>query len=177
MQNQHMNKLTQYGHSFQTKALTALITDRDFLQQSADIISPNYFDSDASKWIIRKTLNYFHEYHTTPTMEVFKVELENVNNEVQVVAIKEQLKETYKNVQVKDLDYIKNTFLDFCKNQTLKNALMKSVDLLELWNYDDIRNMIDSALKAGFDRDLGHEYINQIEDRYRDEARQAIETP
>ena len=177
MQNQHMNKLTQYGHSFQTKALVALITDRDFLQQSADIISPNYFDSDASKWIIRKTLNYFHEYHTTPTMEVFKVELENVNNEVQAVAIKEQLKETYKNTQVKDLDYIKNTFLDFCKNQTLKNALMKSVDLLELGNYDDIRNMIDSALKAGLERDLGHEYINQIEDRYRDEARQAIETP
>ena len=44
MQNQHMNKLTQYGHSFQTKALAALITDRDFLQQSADIISPNYFE-------------------------------------------------------------------------------------------------------------------------------------
>ena len=88
MQNQHMNKLTQYGHSFQTKALVALITDRDFLQQSADIVSPEYFDSDASKWIIRKTLNYFNEYRTTPTMEVFKVEVEKIQNEVQAVAVR-----------------------------------------------------------------------------------------
>ena len=51
-----MSKLTQYGHSFQTKAIGILITDRDFLQQIADIVSPDYFDNDAGKWIIRKTL-------------------------------------------------------------------------------------------------------------------------
>ena len=89
-----MNKLTQYGHPFQTKALSALITDRDFLQQSADIVSPDYFDSDASKWIVRKTLSYFNEYHTTPTMEVFKVEVEKIQNEVQAVAVKDTIKKT-----------------------------------------------------------------------------------
>ena len=47
-----MGKLTQFGHSFQIKILSALITDRDFLQQSFDMISPDYFDNDASKWII-----------------------------------------------------------------------------------------------------------------------------
>ena len=44
-----MSKLTQYGHSFQTKAIGILITDRDFLQQIADIVSPDYFDNDAGK--------------------------------------------------------------------------------------------------------------------------------
>ena len=88
-----------------------------------------------------------------------------------------QLKETYKSSQVKDLEYIKDTFLDFCKNQTLKNALIRSVDLLELGDYDDIRNLIDKALKAGVERDLGHEYIAEIEDRYRAESRYTIETP
>ena len=172
-----MNKLTQYGHPFQTKALAALVTDRDFLQQSADIVSPEYFDSDASKWIVRKTLTYFNEYRTTPTMEVFKVEVEKIQNEVQAVAVKEQLKETYKSSQVKDLDYIKDTFLDFCKNQTLKNALIRSVDLLELGDYDDIRNLIDKALKAGTERDIGHEYLAELEDRFREEARNTVETP
>ena len=172
-----MSKLTQFGHSFQVKVLSVLITDRDFLQQSADIVSPDYFDSDASKWIVRKTLNYFNEYHTTPTMEVFKVEVEKIQNEVQAVAVKEQLKETYKSTQVKDIDYIKDTFLDFCKNQTLKNALMKSVDLLELGDYDDIRSLIDKALKAGTERDIGHEYLAELEDRFREEARNTVETP
>ena len=74
-----MSKLTQYGHSFQTKAIGILITDRDFLQQSAYIVSPDYFDNDAGKWVIRKTLKYYNEYKTIPTMEVFKVEIEGIH--------------------------------------------------------------------------------------------------
>ena len=172
-----MSKLTQYGHSFQTKAIGILITDRDFLQQIADIVSPDYFDNDAGKWIIRKTLKYYNEYKTGPTMEVFKVELENLQQELQNVAVKDLLKQAYKASKATDLGFVKDTFLDFCKNQTLKGALMKSVDLLELGDYDDIRSLIDKALKAGTERDIGHEYITELEDRFRDEARSVIETP
>jgi len=171
-----MNKLTQYGHPFQTKALAALVTDRDFLQQSADIVSPEYFDSDASKWIVRKTLTYFNEYRTTPTMEVFKVEVEKIQNEVQAVAVKEQLKETYKSSQVKDLEYIKDTFLDFCKNQTLKNAIVQSVDLLQNGQYDDIKAIIDEAMKAGAAKDIGHDYIVGIEERLTKSSRSTVKT-
>ena len=172
-----MSKLTQYGHSFQTKAIGILITDRDFLQQIADIISPDYFDNDAGKCIIRKTLSYYNEYKTIPTPEVFKVELDKLKQELQNVAVKDLLKQAYKASKATDLNYVKDTFLDFCKNQTLKNALMKSVDLLELGDYDDIRTLIDSALKAGTERDIGHEYIQEVEDRFREDARNVIETP
>ena len=172
-----MSKLTQYGHSFQTKAIGILITDRDFLQQIADIVSPDYFDNDAGKWIIRKTLKYYNEYKTVPTMEVFKVELENLQQELQNVAVKDLLKQAYKASKATDLGFVKDTFLDFCKNQTLKGALMKSVDLLELGDYDDIRSLIDKALKAGTERDIGHEYLAELEDRFREEARNTVETP
>ena len=172
-----MSKLTQYGHSFQTKAIGILITDRDFLQQIADIVSPDYFDNDAGKWIIRKTLKYYNDYKTVPTMEVFKVELENLQQELQNVAVKDLLKQAYKASKATDLNYVKDAFLDFCKNQTLKGALMKSVDLLELGDYDDIRNLIDKALKAGTERDIGHEYLAEVEDRFREEARNTVETP
>ena len=172
-----MSKLTQYGHSFQIKAIAILITDRDFLQQISDIVSPDYFDNDAGKWIIRKTLKYYNQYKTIPTMEVFKVEIENIQQELQNVAVKDLLKQAYKASKATDLNYVKDAFLDFCKNQTLKGALMKSVDLLELGDYDDIRNLIDKALKAGTERDIGHEYIAELEDRFREEARNTIETP
>jgi hypothetical protein len=172
-----MSKLTQYGHTFQIKALAILITDRAFLQQIADIVSPDYFDNDAGKWIMRKTLSYFNEYKTVPTMEVFKVEVGKINQELQSVAVKDLLKQAYKASESTDLNYVKDTFLDFCKNQTLKGALIKSVDLLELGDYDDIRNLIDRALKAGTERDIGHEYFTELEDRFREEARNTVATP
>ena len=151
-----MSKLTQYGHAFQIKALAILITDRDFLQQIADIVSPDYFDNDAGKWIMRETLKYFNEYKSVPTMEVFKVKVESINQELQSVAVKDLLKQAYKASKSLDLEYVKDTFLDFCKNQTLKSALMKSVDLLELGDYDDIRNLINNLLCGGLGQgDLG----------------------
>ena len=172
-----MSKLEQYGHTFQIKVLSSLIKDRDFLQQVSDIVVPEFFDNEANKWIIRKTLEYFNQYRTTPTMEVFKVEIDKIKNEIQQVAVKEQLKEIFKSTKAPDLEFVKQTFLDFCRNQTLKAALLSSVDLLEIGSYEDIRKLIDNALKAGVEKNIGHEYLNQLEERYREEARNAIETP
>ena len=51
-----MSKLEQYGHKFQVKVLSTLVKDREFLQQVADIVSPDFFYNEANKWIICKTL-------------------------------------------------------------------------------------------------------------------------
>jgi replicative DNA helicase len=172
-----MSKLEQYGHSFQVKTLGCLVNDREFLQQVSDIVLPEYFDSEANKWVVKTTLKYFDEFKTTPTMEVFKVELDKIKNEIVQVAVKEQLKDIYRSTKANDLDFVKETFVDFCKNQTLKSALLRSVDLLELGDYDDIRNLIDNALKAGTEKSVGHEYVAQLEDRYKEDARHTIPTP
>ena len=37
-----MSKLEQYGHNFQIKVLSTLVKDREFLQQVADIVSPDF---------------------------------------------------------------------------------------------------------------------------------------
>ena len=172
-----MSKLEQYGHSFQVKTLSCLVNDREFLQQVSDIVKPDFFDSEANKWVVKTTLEYFDDFKTTPTMEVFKVELDKIKNEVVQVAVKEQLKEVYRSTKANDLDFVKETFIDFCKNQTLKSALLRSVDLLELGDYDDIRNLIDNALKAGTEKSVGHDYLEQLEDRYKEDARHTIPTP
>jgi hypothetical protein len=48
-----------------------------------------------------------------------KLKLKN-SKELQSVAVKDLLKQAYKASKVTDLNYVKDTFLDFCKNQTLK---------------------------------------------------------
>ena len=59
----------------------------------------------------------------------------------------------------------------------LKKALLQSVDLLQAGDYDSIKFMIESAMKAGQDKNLGHEYNKDIETRYREEHRISIPTP
>jgi hypothetical protein len=75
------------------------------------------------------------------------------------------------------LAYVEEEFSAFCKNQMLKKALLQSVDLLQAGDYDSIKFMIESAMKAGQDKNLGHEYNKDIETRYREEHRIAIATP
>lgn len=172
-----MDKLKQYGPSFQNKTLNCLVNDRDFLQQVVDIVKPEFFDNEANQWIVKTSLSYFRKHKSTPTPEVLKVELEKIPIDVLKVSVKEQLKGIYKTSDMSDSDYIKDTFVDFCKNQNLKSALLKSVDLLQMGAYNDIRRLIDKSLKAGLENDVGHEYNLQIEDRYREEARKIIPTP
>ena len=171
-----LNSINQYGHEFQIKVLSSLLTHKEFLTNIHDIISDEYFENQAQKWAIKEILKYYDKYHTTPSLEVLKVELQKVDNDVLQVSIKEQLKLAYVTSD-EDLEYVREEFTNFCKNQQLKKALMTSVDLLKAGDFDGIRTIVDNALKAGQDKNLGHEYNKNIEDRYRKNSRITIPTP
>ena len=171
-----LNHLQSYGVGFQIKVLSSLLKHREFLQGINDIIEEDYFDNPAHRWIVKEILNYHHKYHATPTKETLSVENKKMDNEVLRISIAEQIREVLK-VSNEDQAFVEEEFANFCKNQQLKKALLSSVDLLEKGQYDDIRYLIDSALKAGMDKNIGHEYEKDTEVRYRDEERNAIQTP
>ena len=171
-----LNSINQYGHEFQIKVLSSLLTHKEFLTNIHDIISDEYFENPAQKWAIKQILNYYDKYHTTPSLDILKVELQKLDNEVLQISIKEQLKEAYVTSD-NDLQYVQEEFTNFCRNQQLKRALMSSVDLLKGGDFDGIRYLIDNALKAGQDKNLGHEYIKDIEERYRENSRTVLPTP
>ena len=171
-----LKSINQYGHDFQIKVLSSLLTHKEFLVNIHDIISDEYFENPAQKWAIKEILKYYDKYHTTPSLDILKVELLKVDNEVLQLSIKEQLKLAYVTSD-EDLEYVQEEFTNFCKNQQLKKALMSSVDLLKGGDFDGIRYLIDNALKAGQDKNLGHEYIKDIESRYRENSRETVPTP
>ena len=171
-----LNSLATYGTAFQIKVLSSLLTHKEFLQQMHDVLSEEYFDNQAHKWVVKHILDYYEQYNTTPTMEVLKVEMKKVENEVLQLSIKEQLREAYQS-STADLEYIEKEFSSFCKNQQLKKALLNSVDLLNSGDFESIRGLIDNALKAGNDKNIGHEYLKDTEARYREDARKVVPTP
>lgn len=168
--------LKDYGPTFQIKVISSLLKNKNFLLNVRDITDESHFEHPGIKWILTETLKYFDKFHTTPTLDSLKIEVKKIDNDILQTAVKEQLKLIY-TTQYDDQEYVEEEFSNFCKNQLLKNALLESVDLLKHGHYDDIRLMIDNALKVGADKNLGHEYVKDIEDRYREESRKVVPTP
>lgn len=171
-----LRHLAEYGKSFQLKVIGALLTDKEFILTVRDVIKESYFDSEAHRWIIRQILKYFDEYNTHITMEVLKIELQKVENDVLKVAIKEELRHSYEASQ-EDLEYTKGEFTSFCRNQEMRNAIIASTDLLKAENYEGIRALVEKALHAGQEKKKGHEYKKDVETRYRDDYRPTIPSP
>ena len=170
-----LNQLQQYGISFQIKVMSSLLKHKEFLQNIHDILDTEMFDNPAHKWIVGEILRYHYKYHTTPSIDSLQVEVRKIENEVLKVSVVEQLKEALKSSN-EDQEYVEQEFSAFCKNQQIKKAILNSVTLLEKGQYDDIKYMMDQALKAGQDKSIGHEYEKDIETRYREEERAAVPT-
>jgi replicative DNA helicase len=170
------DKLSEYGYGFQVKVLAAMFTDRLFLQQITDIIQADYFESDANSWLLDVILTHFREYKCPPSKDVLKVKVTEIDNDILKTSILEQLKEVFRFMESDDLTFVKDEILKFCKNQEIKRAIMDSVNLLKMGNYDEIKSKIDGAMKAGADTNIGLEYKANISARYAEASRHTITT-
>ena len=79
-----LSNIEGYGISFQTKVISALLTDKPFLQNINDVLTEEYFNNTAQKWIITEVLKYYQKFHTNPTMDVLKVEMKKVEKKKSV---------------------------------------------------------------------------------------------
>lgn len=189
-----VDSLTEYGRSFQTNTITALLTDPRFLEQTSDILDPKYFDSDADNWIVNTIKNYFDDYSKLPTLDVFKTEVAEIDKNQKIVTKDDQnrvdllknvivnrLREIYVNIEQErdDLEHTKDRFIAFVRNQEMKKAIMRSVDLLQQKKYAEIKDLIDKAQNAGISKDLGMQYKEDfaVEQRLSEIARNVMETP
>jgi len=171
------NSLTQFGTSFQSKIITSCLLDTMFLQTIMEVLQPEYFEADANGWIIKETYKYFIKYKTTPTLEALKIAVGEIENDVLKLTVVEALKDAWNYREANDLPFIQEKTLEFCKNQVLKSAILESARLLESQNYDGIKAVIDSAMKAGTAVDIGHDYNVGIEERLTKSTRITIKTP
>jgi len=171
-----IDTLVKYGQSYQSKVVASLISDVKFLEQVTEITKPAFFESQANQWIIEEVQRYFDEYRTVPTMEVFKIKVGVVDDKALKQTVIEQLKNVYLQIGSEDLPYVKKEYLTFAKNQKVKDALLKSVDLLKAGNYDKIIDTMMAASKVGVENDLGMDYIDNFESIMEDVKRFSVST-
>ena len=171
-----VDNLKKFGSEFQIKCISGLVSDKTFIERISDILEPDSFETDAHKFIVKETISYFLQYKDLPTLAVFKVKVDSIENDLLKQSVVEQLRLVYQKISDTDLKYIKEQFLEFCKNQKIKNAIMESVDHLKSGQYDKIKHVVDLAMKAGMERNIGHEYMVDIEKRMSMMARKTVKT-
>jgi replicative DNA helicase len=168
--------LQRYGQSFQTKVISALITDVRLVDTLHEVIHTKFFESEANKWIVEHIVEYYNQYKSVPSLDVFKVEVSKLDDKSTQKNIVEQLKQVFTAIGDADLQYVKDEFSAFCINQNLKNVIVQSVDLLKAGNYDRIKELVDKAMKVGVEADLGMDYVLDFDERTDEINRSTIPT-
>ena len=159
---------SKYGKSFQEGLAALILQDRAFSDQIQEVLETQYFELKYLQVFVDKIFGYKEKYNVHPTdkiiMTILRTELEDETD-----AIKKQTRDYFSrihNTDITDQDFIKNTSLDFCRKQTLKEAMIKSVGLLKNSSYDEIAKVINEALKLGSDSDFGYDYVADFERRF-----------
>lgn len=170
------DRLSEFGYTFQIKIITCLLKDKQFLQQIDDILEPDYFENESNQFLVKVIKDYFRKYKTQPTAEVLKVKISEITDDVFKKSIVANVKDTFKYVDSQDLEFVMEQTLDFCKNKVLKQAIIDSVELLNSGNYDAIKAKVDAAMTAGTERNVGHDYVEMVDDRYNQATRHILPT-
>lgn len=159
--------LDKFGHGFQVKVLSCLLKDRSFVSQIIDISPSSYFDSKAHVWLVDAIFDYFREYRLVPTLDVFKVQISNINQETFQVEVKAALKEVWTNMQSDDLEYVKDQWVQSCRHQEMKKAFEESFSLLEAGEYDEIVKRFNIANSKGIlEQNVGLDFMQDVDARY-----------
>jgi archaellum biogenesis ATPase FlaH len=148
------------GRTYQEKVMQAMISDSLFADQMLDVLNPKFFDVSYLQEIAGKFFDHKRKYKTFPSADVLELMVTKDQALEQQVSlqVKEYLKRAIAIPLNGDRGYIQESSLDFCKKQTMKDALIKAIDKMEEMKFDDIAPIIKDALVAGAPRDLGHDY-------------------
>ena len=115
-------------------------------------------------------------YKDLPTLNVFKIKVDGIENNVLKESVVSQLRNVYQKITDSDLKFVKEQYLEFCKSQKLKSAIMDSVGYLKQGNYEQVKALVDNAMKAGMERNIGHDYMTEVEKRMSVMARNTVKT-
>jgi len=169
---------SKYGKSFQESLAQIIFEDRPFCDQMEEVMNVSFFELKYLRAFMGLVLDYRHQYGVHPSSNIIASILRTEMDDLSP-ALQKQVRDFYVRIEarnVSDREYIKDTSLDFCKKQKLKEALMQSVDLIKNSSYDEVKQVIDEALKLGLDADYGHDFVKDFESRYEIKARNPIAT-
>ena len=159
---------SRYGKAFQEGLVQLIFEDRPFADQITEVLDINFLDLQYLRTFVHKIVTYRAKYNKHPSVEaMITIVQTGIDHEDEVV--QKQLREYFHRIhthELSDIEYIKEQSLDFCRKQKLKEAMLKSVGLLQNCSFDEISSVINDALKLGSENNFGYDYVADFEKRF-----------
>lgn len=167
------------GTRFQEALAQLILDDSVFSAQIGEVLDVNFFELKYLRLFTQKIYDYRKKYSVHPSRETIGTILRSeINTESEV--LQKQVREYYARIistdNVDGAEHIKDVSLDFCKKQKLKEAMIKSVELIKSSSFDEVSKVINDALKLGTDNNHGYDYLADFESRFVLKARNPIST-
>jgi len=133
-------------------------------------VKPDYFEG-VYRVLYKEIGKFVGKYNKLPTLEAFKIELDKADkiNEEQYAHALEIIPNIFHSEKVND-QWLLDTTEKWCQDRAIYNAIMESISIIDGKHQDLTKNalpdLLQKALAVSFDTNIGHDYIENVEQRY-----------
>ena len=154
----------------ETTILRNLIFNEDYSRKVIPFIKPEYFEQRSEMIIFEEITQFIIKYGSAITIEALNIETENRTdlNEEEVKEVRE-INNSFVD-SVVDSQWLVDSTEKWCRDRAIYLALMESIHIAdgndEKKNRDAIPTILSDALSVSFDNHIGHDYLNDYEERF-----------
>ena len=150
--------------------LSNLVYNEPYARKVLPFIKPEYFANRHERVVFEEINKFVEKYGNQPTKEALSIELDNRKdlNEDEFKSVLD-IVQTLSNAEV-DMQWLVDTTEKFCKDKAVYNAILSGIQIIEgkdkQHTAEAIPNILSDALAVAFDQNVGHDYVENGEERY-----------
>ena len=150
--------------------LQNLLYNEEYSRKVAPFIKAEYFHTKDERIVLDIVQNFILTYNNAPTKEVILIEADKLKNITE---------EDFKNISSildelsddsVDRDWLVEKTEGFCKDKAVYNAIMESIHIIDgdskTQTSNAIPEILSDALAVSFDTHVGHDYLEDADERY-----------
>jgi replicative DNA helicase len=150
--------------------LRNLLYNEEYVRKTIPFIKADYFENTNQRIVFEEILKFVGEYNQPATKEILCIEIEK-RNDINDESFKDitNLISSLEDESV-EFEWLVNTTEKWCRDRAIYLALMESIALAdgrdEKKDRDAIPSILSEALAVSFDNHIGHDYLQDYEERY-----------
>ena len=154
----------------ETTIIRNLVFNENYSRKVIPFIQPDYFEQRTEKVVFQEVVNFIVKYGSAITIEALNIEIDN-RTDLTESEIKE-MRDITKSLTDSPVDdqWLLDTTEKWCRDRAIYLALMESIHIAdgndEKKNRDAIPSILSNALAVSFDNHIGHDYLQDYEERY-----------